>query len=1425
MEQNAKERTPSELAARFAALSPARRQLLQHKIKERGLKAAFLEQIIPRRMTQESPMPLSFSQERLWFLDQLEPGNSAYNMSGAYRVPGRLDVPALEQSLNEIVCRHEVLRTTFKSVDGVPRQVIADQLILPLPVIDLSEGSQNTREETARRCAAEAARQPFDLSQGPLIRATLLRMGEEEHIFLLSMHHIISDGWSMPIFFRELSVLYHAYVNGKASPLPELPIQYADYAIWQRHWLQGEVLETQLSYWRKQLENISPLSLATDRPRPRVQTFRGACESLALSEDLTRALKDLSRKQGASLYMTLLAAMQILLHRLTGQDDIAVGSPIAGRNRAEIEDLIGFFLNTLVLRTKLSDESTFFHVLEQVRGTCLEAYAHQDLPFEKLLEELRPERDLSRTPLFQVFFNMVNVAERARPAGLNFEPLGNSEVESKFDLTSYVREHNGRVLLNWVYNADLFDQARIREMLSQYETLLRQISEHPDSHIHMYSLLTAAGRAVLPNPVEPLSSDWVGSVHDKLAQQARSIPDQVAITDADGSWTYATLNARSNQLANYLLASGIQREEIVAVYAHRSASLPWVLLGILKAGAAFLILDPAYPTQRLVQYVRAAQPRGLIKLRAAGDLSDELGNVFPGTMRCRVVLPRPSELTGGNFLEEYSTTHPDIQIQRDDLAYIAYTSGSTGEPNGILGTHGPLSHFLHWQVERFALGSSDRFTFLSGVSHDPALRDMFTPLWSGGTLCVPDSEQVGSPGYLRHWIEQEQITVAHLAPAMIHLLNERSSDSAARAKNNLSPSSLRYGFFGGDSLSRPDLTTFQNLFPAATCVNFYGATETPQAMGYFVIPRERGNDLGNEMARQRIPLGRGIEGAQLLVLNDAEQLAGIGELGEIYVRTPYLARGYLGNNALTQQRFIINPFNDLPGDRLYKTGDKGRYLSDGSLEFIGRSDYQVKIRGFRIELGEIETVLSQNPGVRQAVVLAREDSPGEKRLVAYVASSQEQPPTGNDLREFLKKRLPDPMVPSAFVNVETLPLTPNGKVNRSELPAPDCTRQERENELVAPRDELELQLTRIWERVLKIRSIGVTDNFFELGGHSLLAVRLFGQIEKIMGMNLPIAALFHAPTVEQLARLISQDGWRVQWRSLVAVQPGGTKPPFFCVHAHDGGVLFWRDLARHLGPDQPFYSFQPQGLDGSQPPYTRIEDMAAHYIKDLRALQPEGPYFIGGHCFGGLVAFEMAQQLHALGAKIAFLALFDCYAPRPEKSGRSSLMRRYRYRAIRFFERTVSLHVGNLSVLPRKERFPYLKGKFNKALYKLYMAVGAWWIPAARNRRLILKTGSRASRKYYPKLYPGKVTLFRATELGGGIDHDPEMGWGRLAGAGVEIHLIPGYHAHIVLEPRVRLLAKELIRSLSEAQDIQGRERDFARRPKPIKESASVGKR
>jgi amino acid adenylation domain-containing protein len=1367
-----------------------------------------------RPIPRDGNLPASSAQQRLWFLDQLEPGSSAYNIPLAYRLTGQLNVAALEQSVREIVRRHEILRTTLAVVDGQPFQVISPEIGLTLPIVNLQELPETEREPETQRLVAEEAQQPFDLAQEPLLRVKLLRLAPEEHLILVTMHHIVSDGWSFSVFFQELAALYEAFCTGKPSPLPELPIQYADFAHWQQQWLQSKELEAQLAYWKQQLGgNLPVLELPTDHPRPPVQTYRGANQSLLLPKKLSEALKALSHQEGVTLFMTLLAAFKTLLCRCTGQEDIIVGSPIAGRNRAEIERLIGFFISTLVMRSDLSGNPSFRELLGRVREVTLGAYAHQDVPFEKLVEELQPERDLSRTPLFQVWFNMYNwAAKQVELLGLTVEFFSIFETSSKFDLNLYVLEKKQGIELKLVYNADLFESARMVEMIEQFKHLLMQIVEQPEERIDRFSLVTPKAEIVLPNPIETLGCRWEGAVHTHFAQQVRRVPEHLAVVDALVGWSYAELDARSNQLANYLLGNGIQRQDIVAIYGHRSASLVWALLGVLKAGAAFIILDPAYPASRLIDCLRLAQPRGWLQLADARKLPATLEE-FVGTLSCccRLELSQNSIASEKNPLTNYGANDPEVAVEADDLLYVAFTSGSTGIPKGILGTHRPVSHFLEWHCREFGFKESDRFCMLSGLSHDPLLRNIFTPLWLGATLYIPQQKDIETPGQLVAWMQQQQVSIAHLTPAMGQLLSETKSDTTT-ATNEIT--SLRYLFFGGDVLTQQDVSRIRKLAPKATSVNFYGSTETPQAMGYFIVPNHTDKLQEDEpkSVKEAIPLGRGIADVQLLVLNTSQQLAGIGEVGEIYVRTPYLAKGYIGSEELTQERFLINPFTKQSDDRLYQTGDLGRYLPDGNIEFLGRIDHQVKIRGFRIELGEIEAVLAQNPSVRETRVIAREDQPGDKRLVAYVVPNQEQAPKSNELRSFLKEKLPNYMVPSAFVMLEALPLTPNGKVNRRALPAPEQAKHEAEETFVAPRDEIELLLSQVWEKVLGIQSISVNANFFDLGGHSLLAVRLFSQIEKSFGKNLPLATLFQAPTVEQLANVLRFKGWSAPWRSLVAIQPllcdnnddqvysfgrsTASKPPLFCVPGLGGNVLYYRDLARYLGSDQPFYGLQARGLDGKEAPFSRIEDMAAHYIKEIRTIQPEGPYFLGGHSFGGTVAFEMAQQLHKQGQKVALLALFDAASPKLLLTDSLPLLERF------------SIHSSNLSRLKPKQMLKYVlvrvKFHFNQLYKKLKVSSRSKRsLPDYPQSANIIETHYQAFKNYELQFYPDQVTLFRSREGYPKYSHDPQLGWGELAVGGLEIYEISGPHEAVLEEPHVRGLAEKLRACLEQARKQQ----------------------
>jgi len=773
----------------------------------------------------------------------------------------------------------------------------------------------------------------------------------------------------------------------------------------------------------------------------------------------------------------------------------------------------------------LSGGPGFREVLRRVREVVLDAHSHQDLPFERLLEELQPKRDLSRTPIFQVFLNMLNFSQSdVELAGLTAETLTNDEVSSNFDFTLYVAEARDEIRFDLVYNADLFSPERMAEMLRQFEHLLSQIVESPAESIARFSLLTEEARVILPNPAEPLSDEWRGGVHTLFSAHAQEARDRIAVSSAQGSWTYRELDARSNQLANYLRATGIKSEDIVAIYAHRNSSLVWAIMGALKAGAAFLILDPAYPAMRLIDYLDIANPKGWIQIEGAAVLPDEL-SAFVEEMPfiCRLELPRKTSAGFESMLSEWPADMPSVTVGPDSLACISFTSGSTGRPKAILGRHGPLSHFLPWQRENFGLRETDRYSMLSGLSHDPLQRDIFTPLSLGGTVCIPDLDNMVVSGSLAQWMRREMISIAHLTPAMAQLITQVLFEPDA---DRVEIPSLRYAFIVGDALTKRDVARLRKVAPSITCVNFYGSTETQRAVGYFVVPEQDYADADDSssktVSRSVIPLGRGMKDVQLLVLSRPGQLAGIGEAGEIYIRSPHLARSYLHNDDLSQQRFLPNPFTKATGDRLYRTGDLGSYLPDGNVGFLGRADHQVKIRGYRIELGEIESVLGRHPAIREAVVVARDDEKGEKRLIGYLVCASGNAPAASELRSYLKQRLPESMVPSIYVTLDALPLTPNGKVDRKRLPEPDWKRSKCEEGWQAPRTIVEQRVAEIWSEVLGVERVGVEDNFFELGGHSLLATQVISRVRDAFGVEVPLLRLFQTPTVAGLAEIVGQ---------------------------------------------------------------------------------------------------------------------------------------------------------------------------------------------------------------------------------------------------------------------------------------------------------------
>ncbi|WP_315790941.1 amino acid adenylation domain-containing protein [Fischerella sp. JS2] len=1082
-----------DLYQQIADLSPDQRALFEKRLKQKGLSSVKISRISQRK--DSDSLPLSFAQQRLWFIQQLDPDNSAYNVFSALRIQGQLNVAVLEQTFTEIVRRHETLRTTFTTnASGEPIQVITPPQPLTLPIMDLTEVSKP--EEEVQQLVVKEAQQPFDLTKS-LLRLTLLRLGAAEHILLLTVHHIICDRWSMGIFVREMKALYEAFVNGKPSPLPELPIQYADWAIWQRQWLQGQVLEQQLTYWQKQLQgNLPVLKLPSDQPRPVVPTYQGWQQSLVLSKPLSDALKDLSKKEGVTLFTLLLTAFNILLCKYTHQDDIIVGTDIANRNRVETEGLIGFLINTLVLRTSLSGNPSFRELLHRVREVMQGAYAHQDLPFEKLVEQLNPERTLSQmTPLFQVKFDLqLAQVEPPELSGLTVSPLAFDNGTAKFELRFNLSDTEQGIIGLVEYSTDLFNDSTITRMVQHFQTLLSGIVANPEQRLEALPLLSEAEQQQLLVEWNDTEAEYPNQcIHQLFAAQVERTPDAVAVVFQDEQLTYTQLNQRANQLAHYLQKLGVKPEVLVGICLPRSVEMLVGLLAILKAGGAYVPIDPAYPQQRLALMLEDAQVSVLLtSVELAGQLPEHQAKV--------VCLDADWEK-----ISKQSIDNPINKASTENLAYVIYTSGSTGRPKGVQIPHGAVVNFLSTMRQTPGLTQDDILLSVTTLSFDIAALELYLPLIVGARLIVVSREVASDGVQLSKQLDLHQANVMQATPATWRLLLGAGWQGSKQLKI----------LCGGEALDRS--LASQLLERSKQVWNLYGPTETTIWSAVQIVENK------TEQTDSIVSTGRPIANTQFYVLDQHQRLVPIGVPGELYIGGAGVARGYLNRPELTAEKFIPNPFHKEAGGRLYKTGDLVRLRSDSSMEFLGRIDNQVKLRGFRIELGEIEAFLNQYPGVETSIVLSREDQPDSQRLVAYVVLQPNQTQTIPELRHFLKSKLPNYMVPTAFVTLEALPLTPNGKVDRRALPAPDQTRPELETTYQPPQNDLEQTIANIWQEVLHVNEVGIYDNFFELGGQSLLLVQVHSKLQKILPRDLSLVEMFQYPTISSLAKYLNQE--------------------------------------------------------------------------------------------------------------------------------------------------------------------------------------------------------------------------------------------------------------------------------------------------------------
>ncbi|WP_165226314.1 amino acid adenylation domain-containing protein [Aquisphaera insulae] len=1448
-------------------------------------------EILP--VARDAELPLSYSQQALWFLDRLAPGTPTFNVTAAVTIRGPLDVAALRRSLREIAARHESLRTRFPEIDGRPVQVIEPACDLPLELEDLQGLAPGSRDEEARRLAAEEGRTPFDLAAGPLFRARLLRLGDDDHALLLTMHHIITDGWSMGVAAKELATLYAAFTEGRESPLASPAIQYADYAAWQRSELAGARLDRLVSYWKGQLEGVPPLQLPTDRPRPAVRGTRGDIRFFELSPALTAGLRTLANGEEATPFMVLLAGFQALLSAYSGQDDIAVGVPVANRNRPEIEDLVGYFVNMIVIRTGLSDDPSFRDLVRRVRDASIAAFDHQELPFDRLVEAIKPPRDPSRTPLFDVMFVLQN--NRMPDASRQELTLGGLEIHegtgsAKFDLTLAMAEDGDGLSGSFEYSTDLFDGSTIERMIGHFRTLLEEAVADPGARISALPLADDAERSLVLDRWNDTAAPPpdVQRLHRLVERAAERYPDLPAVEAGPDRLTHRELNARANRLARLLRSRGIGREDVVAVRADRSIGAIVSLLGVLKAGAAFLPIDPDESPVRLARMLEDSGARALLvggsakPADAQQDSLHEASPLIPSPLRggglgrggavdepliagtfddriARTQVDAPSDRIGGRPLSltlphtggrgpdlaasldgrdaadkgnggiaprpvidldaeaENLAAQPEHDLDDsghpDDAAYVLFTSGSTGIPRGVVVSHRSVVNHATAAIDLFDLTSADRMLQFSPLHFDIAVEEIF-PTWiTGGCVVLRDGDAMLDPRAFTDWIAAREITVLDLPTAYWHSWTDWLS-----RRGRPPGAGLRLVIVGGERALPAVHRAWSKLAgEGLRWINTYGPTEATVIATSFEPARETPADA----AEGDLPIGSPIRNATVYVLDEAMRPMPVGIPGELYLGGAGVARGYLGRPAETAARFVPDPFAVRPGARLFRTGDIVRWRADGRLAFVGRRDFQVKLHGFRVEPGEVEAAIRQHPEVRDAAVLAASEASGGSRLDAYVVPAEGAEPTPETLAAFLRERLPRYMIPARFAVVEALPRTATGKVDRKALKAsPVATTGPGEGELVAPRDEIEAKLAAIWEELLGVRPIGVHAGFFDLGGHSLLAIRMLSRVEAELGREVPLSALFVAPTVAGLAEAIRDPAPERPGSPIVPMHAGKAANRFFCVHPAGGIAYCFLELARRLGPDVGLEAFRARGLSGGKTPLGTIEELAGSYLAAMREVQPAGPYLLGGYSLGGTVALEMARRLNAEGERVALLAMLDATAPTgPPAVGDSLLRLARRAEKLPLFRDALDLDDAGVDDPTRRVAFllsylgvsgPLARGMVDRLsgmdpAEQRQEALRAFGLDAVYREEMrpdrtaglwrVLAANLLAASRYVPQPYGGDVVLFRA---GQPAFRDSSLGWDRLARS-VTVHTIPGDHASFLVPPGADALARGLV------EEIRGR--------------------
>jgi amino acid adenylation domain-containing protein len=1346
-------------------------------------------QAIPRAARSDLA-PLTFIQEQFWTVSRMFPDMPMANLHATLPVSGTVDKDTMRDTINELVRRHETLRTTFiAGEDGIPRQVVADELQVDLPVEDLGHLSESEQRAEVRRIAREQRSHIFDLTRLPLFQIRLVRLSDSDHVLVLTSNHIILDGWSLQVLVREVSEIYDAFQAGRPSPLPELPIQYRDYAWWERNFLQGPEREPILDYWRRRLKDVSSPNLPTDRPRQASVRHLQRQHLFWIPAELKARLEALARAAGVTLYQVLLAAFQTLLHRYCQSTDIAVAAPVANRRRPQTQRLLGVFINTVILRSDLSGNPTFRELLARVCDTVQEALEREALPLTLVADAVQSQRDPTRFPLSQVMFNYLQRTSgqgprRQRGLTIRRESVDADPTATRSDLVLTLSD-GARGLRGVVkYDTALFDSETAERMAGHYLTLLQALAADPEQRISQVPLLTEQERQQLVVEWNQTDVDFpdLACVHQLFEAQVRRTPLAAAVVFEGQSLTYRELNARSNQLAHYLQQRGVGPETLVGICLEPALDLAIALLAVMKAGGAYVPLDPSYPRERLEYMLSDSQPQVVLT-------TSSLRGAIPADRSRSVCLDAEAESIAGQ-----STADLPCRVNLDNAIYVLYTSGSTGTPKGAINVHRGLANRLLWEQDFFGYRPQDRFLFKTPLSFDMSFVEFFRGLVRGGCVVMARPGAHLEPAYLADLIQREQITMASFVPTLLRLfLEEGGMIEKCR--------SLKRVTSGGEALTGDLVGLFYERCDARL-YNLYGPTET--SVGVLCWPCQTDHEFDT------IPLGRPVANVQVYVLDEQRSPVPQGMPGELYIGGVAVGRGYLNRPELTAERFIPDPFRPA-GGRLYRTGDRCRYLSDGNVEFIGRGDQQVKVRGNRVELGEVEAAILRHPSVAQAAVVDRTSVAGETCLAAYVVVRETQAVEAaasdslmQELRALLQSALPDFMVPQSFVRMPSLPLLPNGKLDRQALPRPDVAASRLATAYVAPQGATETQLAEIWAQMLQRSQIGRDDDFFACGGYSLLAVRVATRIQTQLGVDLPATAIFAAPTIARLAERVEAvrsgavplkrasdlavrqlpDALRQQaalrGRSLAPLRAATTGTPLFCIHGLGGHVAAFLPLARHLRTDRPVYGLQALGLEPGQTAQDRIEDMAAGYVEEMRSVQPAGPYLLCGWSLGGLIALETAKQLRDAGDETALLVMLDTHLRaddfRPAEMIEAS--------ALRWLAPHLQLSLHELEGLTVQQQWDLVADRAQQSA-----GLGSEEI-----RRLadVCLAQLKAIARYQPQPYRGPAALFRVQRARGRLD----ARWKTLCPQ-LRIEQVPGNHYSMLRMPHVGVLAERLDRYLA----------------------------